>query len=321
MAPSLDILSAALSAAVYDGPGIRIKFGDNGESVLTLHDLTRAVGRVNNADKTSKQTLANEELDSTIPDAFEILVETFSERRLKLRVKPEMTVRCVKQMIAEKEILPSKSQKLLVAGKELKDNRSLKRSDITCDSVLSLDTLQTPIIQINKGTLAPNFDYDFTNVKDDGKTYIRGGEVYRRPYGWRRYALNVKGQFEDDTWLGLDGIRTDSSKGEWPVSFHGTSKLNAESIAEVGFKLARGKRNQYGRGIYTTPDIKVAEQFATQFEFQGKTYLVVLQNRVNPASLRKVVKASSDGNGAYWLNDSESDVRPYGILIREWTQK
>jgi len=232
-----------------------------------------------------------------------------------------MTVHCVKQMIAEKEIVPSKCQKLLVAGEELKDNRSLKRSDITCDSVLSLNALQTPIIQINKSSLAPSFDYDFTNLKDDGKVYIRGDEVYHRPYGWRRYALNVKGQFEDDIWLGLDGIRTDFSKGEWPVSFHGTSKLNAESIAEVGFKLARGTRNYYGKGIYTTTDIKVAEQFATQFEFQGKTYLVVLQNRVNPATLRKVRTSSADANGAYWLNDSESDVRPYGILIREWKRK
>ena len=36
----------------------------------------------------------------------------------------------------------------------------------------------------------PEYDYDFTNVKDT-ETYYRGGEVYERPQGWKRYALKV----------------------------------------------------------------------------------------------------------------------------------
>ena len=36
----------------------------------------------------------------------------------------------------------------------------------------------------------PKFDFDFTDLKDTEK-YYRGGEVYERPCGWKRYALKV----------------------------------------------------------------------------------------------------------------------------------
>lgn len=38
---------------------------------------------------------------------------------------------------------------------------------------------------------APQFDYDFTNLRDT-ETFSRGGEVYKRPCGWFRLGLKVK---------------------------------------------------------------------------------------------------------------------------------
>lgn len=35
------------------------------------------------------------------------------------------------------------------------------------------------------------YNFDFSNVKDDGQVFHRGGEVYRRPYGWKRLAIKV----------------------------------------------------------------------------------------------------------------------------------
>lgn len=34
------------------------------------------------------------------------------------------------------------------------------------------------------------YDYDFTRLEDT-ETYYRGGEVYKRPCGWIRFALKV----------------------------------------------------------------------------------------------------------------------------------
>ena len=62
-----------------------------------------------------------------------------------------------------------------------------------------------PLI-LDNNLLSPRLDYDFSNMADDGKEYYRGGKRYHRPYGWRRIALNVKGQYQDRTWLGRGGF-------------------------------------------------------------------------------------------------------------------
>ncbi len=81
----------------------------------------------------------------------------------------------------------------------------------------------------------PGFDFDFTHLTDTGMSFTRGQNyVYKRPCGWKRTALKVKGRYESDAWLGPPGGRLIGDKNEWPVSYHGTSKDNSTSIAEVG---------------------------------------------------------------------------------------
>ncbi|KAI3370975.1 hypothetical protein L3Q82_023629, partial [Scortum barcoo] len=82
----------------------------------------------------------------------------------------------------------------------------------------------------------PRFDYDFTRLNDT-RTYSRGGEKYERPYGWYRFGLKVLHKYEDNTWLGPDNRSTASAPGEWPVSYHGTSKQGAEGIIRGSYKV------------------------------------------------------------------------------------
>ncbi|XP_048090933.1 uncharacterized protein LOC125288529 isoform X1 [Alosa alosa] len=170
----------------------------------------------------------------------------------------------------------------------------------------------------------PKYDYDFTNTTDSSACK-RGDEPYKRPCGWNRIALKVKGKYEDDVWLGPDGWRSSSAPGEWPVSFHGTTIDGAKGIIQSGYKT--GPREAYGRGIYSTPDIDVAERdgYAKTFTSKntGKTYKIVLQNRVNPEHRKICVKEN------YWLvpvpggtsaeREREivnSAIRPYGLLLK-----
>lgn len=104
------------------------------------------------------------------------------------------------------------------------------------------------------------------------------------------------------------------------VSYHGTAKHNMKSIAEEGYDLCKGKRFLFGTGIYTTPDISVAELYATIFIFKGENYKIVLQNRVNPKTLKRVEKKET-GVGEYWISKNQEDVRPYGICIKRYTVK
>lgn len=155
----------------------------------------------------------------------------------------------------------------------------------------------------------PRFDFDFTNTPPHSGTIIRGNEHYIPPYGWQRIALNVTKYGPDDTWLGAT-----NKAGEWPVSYHGTGKYEAMSIAKEGFKLSKGRAFVFGHGIYSTPSVDIAQGYASGKSYRapdGKTYFVVIQSRVNPATIEKKLE------GCYWLSPKDEDLRPYGILIKE----
>ena len=133
-------------------------------------------------------------------------------------------------------------------------------------------------------------------------------------------ALNVVGKYENDTWLGANGIRTHSTRGEWAVAYHGTRhSRNHAVIGKIfreGFKAGNG--DVHGRGIYTSPSLTmVAEVYANKYTHKdGKTYQYAFQTRVNPDELT-VIK-NGHGNSNFWLlPDDSSFIRPYGFLTRE----
>jgi hypothetical protein len=73
-------------------------------------------------------------------------------------------------------------------------------------------------------------------------------------------------------WLG-----STDAPGEWPVLYYGTGYYNCLSIADEGFKLAKGVRFAYGRGIYSTPNVATAEIYAKEFMSKdGGKYKVVI---------------------------------------------
>nr|XP_055070357.1 uncharacterized protein LOC129451285 [Misgurnus anguillicaudatus] len=170
----------------------------------------------------------------------------------------------------------------------------------------------------------PKYDYDFTHCTDKSVCW-RGNELYKRPCGWNRIALKVLDKYpERNTWLGTDGWRSHSVDGEWPVSYHGTSIEGARGIISSHYKA--GPRQLYGRGVYSTYDIDQASGYSMEFTSKknGKTYRVLMQNRINP-DMRKVCERQD-----YWLIEVpdgtspaeekeivEKAIRPYGILLKE----
>ena len=261
--------------------------------------------------------------DDTSNEWININVETITSQDIKIRIRKSYTIARVKESIErEDKSLPADRQKLSFNQRRLSDEATVESIGIKDGDTLhsSLDLHggggggpgddSIPIV-LDDGFLDPDYDYNFANEIDDGKVYIRGGEVYSRPYGWYRYAMKVLDKYEDNTWLGEKGTRTASTPGEWPVSYHGTSREGAEGIASEGFDEKRGRRHKYGKGIYSAPDLSYVERYyATEFSNNGKEYKIVFQNRVNPANLRKA------NNDQYWIV-SDSDIRPYGILVKE----
>ena len=100
------------------------------------------------------------------------------------------------------------------------------------------------------------------------------------------------------------------------MSYHGTKKKHAESIATTGYDLSKCQRFQFGRGIYSTPNIEIAEKYATKFYDGNRKYKVVVQNRVSSDDM-KIVSGKETGVGEYWVQPNDTLIRPYGLCIKQ----
>ncbi|XP_004073957.1 uncharacterized protein LOC101155700 [Oryzias latipes] len=190
-----------------------------------------------------------------------------------------------------------------------------------------------PVVKINlQNFFHPEFDFDFTHVKDGDKKFLRGNEEYIRPCGWDRAALRVAQQYDGgDQWLG-------TGTSAWPVSYHGQGMdgslgiiLTREGkpddapqfLEACAASLIRDETR--GRGVYSTPDIKLAEQYCKQFtsKVDGRRYKVLLQNRINPQSRKP---CNREGLWLVYIPENSTDVktkaivqeslRPYGLLLK-----
>ncbi|CAG8532291.1 5459_t:CDS:2 [Acaulospora morrowiae] len=166
---------------------------------------------------------------------------------------------------------------------------------------------------------SPQYDYDFTNEYDEGAQHTRGHKIYKRPHGFMRFALNIEDKYPDgNAWLGNHSERrgTKSIDEEWLVSYHGTTVENIRSIVKEGFNCSKCVRDAFNQnGIYSSPNIDVAWEYATSFTVNGIKYRAILQNRVNPKFVREV-RNSKTGNGKYYVSRRSTDIRPYGICVK-----
>ena len=165
-------------------------------------------------------------------------------------------------------------------------------------------------------TLNPNSSYNL----------FRGTEKYYPPYGWIGIGLNVLGQYDNgnDEWL---TNKTNSS--EWAIAYTGLSPRNKASLIKKLLKYiivkkklniaiskinceSNDKRNwgKVGKGIYLTPNIRIAEQYTNIISFNNKTYKVLFMARVYIKGIRE------PENSYFWVLD-EKNIRIYRILFKE----
>lgn len=170
-------------------------------------------------------------------------------------------------------------------------------------------------------------------LQDHNTHFLRGKEPYVRPCGWNRVALRVTERYDGgDDWLG-------TGSNAWPVSYNGhnmdgslgiilTRSKNTEDEPEFLDAAAACLRQGVtrGRGVYSTPDVKLAEKYCRKFKSKvdGKMYKALLQNRINPEERQECQR---EGVWLVYIPEGCSDVetraivqrsiRPYGILLKQ----
>ncbi|GET03122.1 hypothetical protein RCL_jg8308.t1 [Rhizophagus clarus] len=302
---------------------------DSGDRGILVNDVCN-MGSTNDQSQDVSKRSINRREKSSMKQEYDyydyhegvVFVKTLTGKVITISVGSNEPIDQLKAKIQEKDGIPTDQQRLIFAGKIVTDGT------LADNNVKFQDTLHLVLrlrgggdmggLFIHPDLLDPHYDYDFTNVDDKGISFMRGNFEYKRPCGWKRIALKVLDKYNDNNWLGVNNRQytTSSVQNEWPVSYHGTAKHNCKSIAEDGYDLCKGKRFLFGHGIYSTPDIDVAYQYATTFTHKGENYRVVFQNRVNPNNLVRIPKEET-GIGEYWISPDGADLRPYGICIKK----
>jgi len=271
--------------------------------------------------KASYQKCDDEQPIRTCSIRYQVFVHTPSGQQIPVIIYHCSTIADLKRVIARKIDIPTDQMRLTFCGRELNnDDKTLSECAIGDNSNIHVllrirGGAENEVYIFGESDLDPDFHFDFSTLRDDGTVYHRGPHVYRRPYGWKRYALKVRGKYENDTWLGDPGMRTNSTPGEWSVSYHGTSKSGAQGISREGYRM--GTRFLHGYGIYSSPVIAVAEKFAMQFSHNGYSYLIVFQNRCDPDHIKVIPGSETEAGEDYWITEDEEQTRPYGVCFKQ----
>ena len=290
---------------------------DKPSATLTIYDLFR-----------STHVMTPIETVLITGGDMEVYVMTLTGNRYPLIVNACTTISHLKIALSAQAGISPSEQRLLYLGKTLDDQETIESSEITNGASIYLVVIVPGAggnwYQMDDALLDPPYHYDFTRLDDAGQKFMRGGYEYKRPCGWRRFAIKVLGlkYYKDDNWL----VQRDARSGEWPVSYHGTGINELQSVSQSGAAIGPG--HPFAKGAYTSPSVEmVARYYSKQFNHNGRMYKVALQNRVNPdiqGGHFQVISASNTKVGAdYWVSPLHNnqngiyDVRPYGILIRD----
>uniref|UniRef100_A0AC34F2S0 Ubiquitin-like domain-containing protein n=1 Tax=Panagrolaimus sp. ES5 TaxID=591445 RepID=A0AC34F2S0_9BILA len=252
----------------------------------------------------------------------ELTIQIMNGRSFTIFTSTINMVGKLKEEIAEQEKIPIEHQNLFFNCQLLDSSRTLICYEIEYGSIItmhlgiSMTGCRFYYVRPDLFDMQYSCEYANTNMDNQTKMFC-ASRPYIRPLEARRFAIKVRGKYEDMKWLGQPSTSTREIPGEWPMAYHGTSEANILEIVNSGFDLRKCVRMAYGKGIYCSPDPKTALWYSKDYECEINkmgTYRVILQCRANPEKI-KVVRAGDNQLGEYWTVPDGADLRPYGVCV------
>jgi len=111
-------------------------------------------------------------------------------------------------------------------------------------------------------------------------------------------------------------IKCVCNDNESDISYHGTSINNIFRILKEGYKLSKCKRESYGKGIYSTPDINIALSYAPKYTPEnGFEFKFVIKNHVKKSKCEIIPKEKNNEGADSWIALDENNIHPIFVMV------